>query len=133
MARDKETTDWYRNRGICIVCQKRKARPNGSLCEVCRERIREYGRTHAEKHKADGRALYRWYKDQGVCVRCRRIKTESGRAYCPDCMKDMLNNCKRRIETWRKEGRCIRCGGERDVEGRLTCSKCLGIRKRLKS
>lgn len=39
--------------------------------------------------------------------------------------KRWANNNARKREQFKAEGRCVKCGGDRDREGLLTCSKCL--------
>lgn len=127
--RDKETTDWYRQRGICIVCQRERARPGGSLCEACRQKMKDYYYANVDKHREEGREMYRWYRERGICVHCRCVRTDNGRAYCPDCARLMLKRRKDVVDRWRQAGKCVRCGGERDVEDRMTCTACLEKRK----
>lgn len=120
----RQEREYAREHGLCIVCRRRKARPNRATCEHCAEVKRKNQEAHPpserkkELRRALQRALYAKRKSAGVCPYCGR-KRYPGQMICYECyIKRMRKNRKKCMEheTLRAEAE----GKYGDI-----CQKCL--------
>ena len=121
--------------GVCVRCGTRDERVSAGrvYCAKCVE-IHNEAKTRSREYR----------KSRKRCVRCgeRDERTQNGFTECEICAEKEKNNPKRianknrykdaqkklRIER-REAGVCTECGGVRDEEGNLICSRCLAKKR----
>lgn len=117
--------------GICVRCGTRDERTAAGRisCEKCAQDQREWKARRRE-----------YMKKRKRCVNCGEMdwRTDEGLTECEACAKKYINS-PARIESTeryklqqkiiraerREAGVCTKCGGKRDLEGYLMCSRCL--------
>ena len=121
---NKETREWAKKNGICVVCGKQKADYGYATCLQCRMADRERSKKprnlspdkvveQKNKHAQRRLALL----EKGICVHCGKRKT-NGYQICDVCRAKI--NAKRRemyseakeipIILYGESGKCSRCG-----------------------
>ena len=121
---NKETREWAKKNGICVVCCKQKADCGYATCLQCRMADRERYKKprnlspdkvveQKSKHAQRRLALL----EKGICVHCGKRKT-NGYQICDVCRAKI--NAKRRnkyseakeipIMLYGESGKCSRCG-----------------------
>ena len=121
---NKETREWAKKNGICVVCCKQKADAGYATCLQCRMADRERSKKprnlspdkvveQKSKHAQRRLALL----EKGICVHCGKRKT-NGYQICDVCRAKI--NAKRRkkyseakeipIMLYGESGKCSRCG-----------------------
>lgn len=105
------------------------------------------GRVYCTKCAQDQRAgkirKREYMIERKRCVRCggKDWRTEKGFTECDACVQKYYNSHTRNAsmerykqrqkaqrKEWREAGVCTKCGGTRDMEGYLTCSRCMAKR-----
>ena len=121
---NKETREWAKKNGICVVCGKQKADAGYATCLQCRMADRErskkprnlsHDKVVEQKNKHAQRRLA--LLEKGICVHCGKRKT-NGYQICDVCRAKI--NAKRRnkyseakeipIMLYGESGKCSRCG-----------------------
>ena len=144
MSRSKEIYRRRRESGLCGLCGKCEP-TEGSACEPCKEKQREFRRRCKEKklccscakpcsttqckdcynkHKKASHALYARRRNQKLCVHC--AKPTDHRVYCEKCRARM----RERAEERRKQNKCTLCGVN---ELSTNYSKCAGCLEKLRN
>lgn len=121
---NRETREWAKKNGLCVVCCKQKADNGYATCLQCRmtdrERSKKPRNLSPDKlaKQKNKRAQHRLdLIEKGICTQCGKRKT-SGYQICDVCRAKM--NRKRReayskgretpIEVYGESGFCARCG-----------------------
>lgn len=120
-------------------------RKEAGVCARCgtRDERTAAGRVYCTKCAQDqrsGKVRKREYMiSRKRCVRCgeKDWRTEKGFTECEACVKKYYNSPSRNAsmerykqrqkaqrKEWRQAGVCTKCGGTRDRDGYLLCSKC---------
>lgn len=113
-----------REKGDCVHCGRRKALPDESKCQKCKDKWNARNRPYAEKRKALMVKLK-------ICVICQFREAVPKRRHCAVCAESRTEYNQVRSDQWKAEGKCPRCGREREEKNRSQCVECRRKRRDL--
>ena len=123
-----EEYEFFKARGICTVCRKRRAFDGHTRCAECIERqtLRDAER-YANRHNAEMcRKRYYRHKSTGMCVECGQ-PADAGNVRCAKCRALNIARLRRnRVSVRKPEGVCWRKNcNEPTVNGTRCCERHL--------
>ena len=137
--RKKDDYYFHKEHHICTRCGKYRAKPGGTLCEVCsvknydrllkyRENLSEEQRVEQDKkHSEWAKERRRKWAEEGICTECGKRPAVSGHKLCVECKTRTLNKYRRNNKEYRRTmGTCAYCDEPR-VYGKRTCEKHYAI------
>lgn len=131
---------WYKEHGICVICQQEDAQPGYTMCLSCRMEHRFKGDTHSDEAKARHRKYLKRRRDLlyafGVCVVCGVKDAKKGSHVCPYCLaksRQRSENYRRQKgiiprNSYTKSGICYLCD-KPAIDGKKTCEEHYAILK----
>lgn len=111
---------FFKARGICVACRKRRAFRGHVHCPECMEKLALRGHNTTPERR---RELYQKHKADGICVSCKSRPAEAGKTKCPQCAaKQARSAAKAYVRRVRPDWMCLRCS-EPHVEGKRYCER----------
>lgn len=139
MAKNKEEYHFYKSLGICVQCNKEKAKQGQSRCQKCldhaaesrRKKRSEMSEEEKEREKQKKRDYMKNLREQkkknGICIWCNKPVSKYSNMFCIDCRvaASKRNKGKGIARSERVAyGLCYICGKEPIVEGKSVCKNC---------
>lgn len=139
MAKNKQEYYFYKNLGICVQCNKEKAKEGQSRCQKCLDSAAEYRRKkrsemtdeqkeiEKQKKREHMRKLREEKKKNGICIWCKKPVSKYSDKFCIDCRvaSTRRNRAKGITRSERVSfGICYICGKEPLFEDKHVCKQC---------
>lgn len=110
----KETYEFRKAQGLCVVCGTREAISGQTLCQLCKENRTYYRRKKAGLCPTCGAAPLpgssycqsciderieeqEWYRAHGICQRCHQADALIGSTLCYDCNEKNILRCQKYV------------------------------------
>lgn len=139
MAKNKEEYHFYKGLGICVQCNKEKAKEGQSRCQKCLDRAAELRRKkrsemseeqreiEKQKKRENMKKLREEKKKNRICIWCKKPVSKYSDNFCIGCRvaASRRNRAKGIVRSERVSfGICYICGKEPIIEGKSVCSRC---------
>lgn len=116
---------FFKARGICPVCRKRKIAEGFARCAVCLEySVVWSAKRDKSAYNRRKRELYAQHKADGICVQCKSRPARDGKTKCEVCAQSESRRAKaNRVHVVKPDGICWRKGcSEPTVNGTRCCA-----------
>lgn len=123
----KARREWYKARGICVVCGHRDAAGKMTMCAECLYKANEATRKWASKNPGYWREYQKKRRErlleEGKCVKCGRENDNPGRKCCRACaLKERQHYLRTRVLKAKPAGVCSWCDRPA-LEGHKLCAE----------
>lgn len=103
--------NWYKAKGICVVCGQERAAKGKVRCQNCLDSAAVATMIYKSKHDASeynrayNKSRYEKAKAEGICVRCFQQKAREGKLTCQFCFSKAKEKqaISARLKRWREK------------------------------